>query len=83
MGYGVTDVPSIDARVQACLAAVGSAGFECWAEIDQLVMERVVAWAPLGFAIHGWITSDRVAVFSADAQSVAPSLDQIQLRPES
>jgi len=82
-GYGVTDVPSIDARVQACLAAVGSAGFECWAEIDQLVMERVVAWAPLGFAIHGWITSDRVAAFSADAQSVAPSLDQIQLRPES
>ena len=82
-GYEVTDVPTIDAHVQACVASVGSAGFECWAEIDQLVMERVVAWAPIGFAISGWITSDRVAAFSADAQSVAPALDQIQLRPES
>jgi peptide/nickel transport system substrate-binding protein len=82
-GYEVADVPTIDASVEACVASVGSAGFECWAEIDQLVMERVVAWAPIGFAISGWITSDRVAAFSADANSVTPALDQIQLRPGS
>lgn len=81
-GYEVTDVPSIDARVAACAETVGSESFQCWAEIDQLVMERVVAWAPLGFATSGWITSDRVISFSADADSVAPALDQIQLRPD-
>ena len=81
-GYDVTDVPSIDSRVKACVAAVGTDGLECWAEIDQLVMERVVAWAPLGFAIHGWVTSDRVTTFSASADSVTPALDQIQLRAE-
>jgi hypothetical protein len=61
---------------------VGSDAFECWAAIDQLVMERVVAWAPLGFAVNGWITSDRVTAFSADANSVFPALDQLQLRPD-
>ena len=79
-GYDVTDVPGLDARVESCLSAVGSEGFQCWAELDQLLMERVVALAPLGFGTHAWIVSERVAAFSPDANSVAPSIDQIQLR---
>lgn len=81
-GYGVTAVPSIDPAIRNCLIAIGSQSFECWAGIDQLVMERVVPWAPLGFAVNGWITSDRVAAFSADVHGVGPSLDRIQLHQE-
>jgi extracellular solute-binding protein (family 5) len=81
-GYAITAVPTIDPAIRNCLIAIGSQSFECWAGIDQLVMERVVPWAPLGFAVNGWITSDRVAAFSADVYGVGPSLDRIQLRRE-
>lgn len=81
-GYDVATVPSLDPFVDACESAAGNEVFECWATIDQLVMERVVAWAPLAFAINGWITSERVASFAADVHSIGPSLDRIQVRAE-
>jgi peptide/nickel transport system substrate-binding protein len=80
--YEVNDVPSLERKVDSCRQAVGSAAFMCYAELDQLVMERVVAWVPLGFVDHHWVFSERVAEFSPDADSIAPSLDQIRLHPE-
>ncbi len=81
-GYEVTEVPSVEGKLDSCSQAVGSAAFMCWAELDQLLMERVVPWVPLAFVDHHWIFSERVAEFSPDADSIAPSLDQIQLHPE-
>jgi len=81
-GYETRDVPSLDSWIQDCSAASGSEGFLCWATVDQIVMERAVAWAPLGFAISAWITSDRVAEFAPDVNSLGPSLDRIQLRED-
>jgi hypothetical protein len=81
-GYEVTEVPSLEEKVASCRQAVGSSAFMCWAELDQLVMERVVPWAPLAFIEHHWVVSERVVEFSPDADSVAPALDQIRLRPE-
>ena len=81
-GYEVTEVPSLEGKLASCRQAVGSAAFMCWAELDQLVMERVVPWAPLVFIDHHWVFSERVVEFSPDADSVAPALDQIRLRPE-
>jgi peptide/nickel transport system substrate-binding protein len=80
-GYEVTDVPSLDDKIDACLGAVGSAAFMCWAELDQLVMERVVPWVPIAFIDHRWVFSDRVAEFSPDPDSIGPALDQIRLHP--
>jgi ABC-type transport system substrate-binding protein len=81
-GYDVTSVPSLDEKIDACLSAVGSAAFMCWAELDQLVMERVVAWVPLAFVDHRWVYSERVAEFSPDPDSIGPALDQIRLHPD-
>jgi hypothetical protein len=55
----------------------------CWAEVDQLMTERVMAWVPLAFIDHHWIYSGRVAAFSPGPESIAPALEQIQLRPSS
>ena len=79
--YEVTDVPSLDVKVEACRQAIGSAAFLCWAELDQLLMERVVPWVPLAFVEHQWIVSERVAAFSPDPDSVGPALEQIRLHP--
>jgi peptide/nickel transport system substrate-binding protein len=82
-GYDVTDVPHLEPRVEACIVAVGSDVFRCWAEVDQLLTERVMPWVPLAFVRSAWITSDRVVAFSPDAYSVSPALDQIRIRPDS
>jgi ABC-type oligopeptide transport system substrate-binding subunit len=80
--YRVTDVPSVDEQVDSCSASVGSDAFLCWAELDQVLMERVIPWAPLVFQANGWLMSDRVAAFSVAADTIVPALDQIQLVPE-
>jgi peptide/nickel transport system substrate-binding protein len=81
-GYGAQSVPSLDVFIDRCFAAVGTPAFECWAGVDQLVMERAVAWAPLGFSADAWILSERVAAFAPDANLVAPAIDRIQLSEE-
>lgn len=78
-GYAVTSVPTLAARIDECLAAVGADGFRCWATLDQLVMERVVPWVPIATVSRAWITSPRVEGFSPDAASIGPSLDHIRL----
>lgn len=82
-GYDVNEVPSLNDKVAACQRSVGSAAFMCWAEVDQLMTERVMAWVPLAFIDHHWIYSERVVAFSPGPESVAPALEQIQLRPSS
>ena len=78
----MTEVPSLDGKLDSCKRAVASAAFLCWAELDQLITERVVAWVPLAFVDHHWIWSERVIEFSPDGESISPALDQIRLRPE-
>lgn len=80
--YGVTEVPSVEDHVEGCLTSVGSDAFLCWAELDQLLMERLIPWAPLAFTANGWLVSDRVASFSVDAGSIFPSLDHIAMEAE-
>jgi peptide/nickel transport system substrate-binding protein len=82
-GYHVTQVPDLEGKVESCRQAVGSAAFMCWAELDQLIVERVVAWVPVAFIDQHWAFSERVAEFSPDVESVGPALDQIRLHPDS
>src|SRR5690348_6130332 len=34
-GYDITAVPSLDTKIDACVATTGQAQFECWAQADQ------------------------------------------------
>lgn len=78
LGYAATAaVPSLDSQVAACVARTGAAQFECWAELDQYVMERVVPWVPLWNRQASRLTSPSVVRFRFDVSSSAPALDQI------
>ena len=81
-GYTVTDVPSLDDKIAACEVRSGSAAFECWAELDQLLSDQVVAWVPIATSIGSWLTSERVDRFANAGSDIFPALERISLYPE-
>jgi hypothetical protein len=81
-GYAVDEVPSLDDKIAACQSRRGSAAFGCWAELDQLLTEQVVAWAPVARSVGAWLISDRIDRFEIAGAQADPALDRISLRPE-
>jgi ABC-type transport system substrate-binding protein len=81
-GYEVTRVPNVDDRLGRCMAEVGHEQFECWAALDQYLMDQVVPWVPYLFPTTSVVVSERVATFSWDQFGTLPALDLISLTPE-
>jgi hypothetical protein len=72
-------LPSIDDRIDACLPLVGAAQFECWAALDQYVMENVVPVVPYAFDNYPSIMSARVVSYDYDQLWASPAWDRIAL----
>ncbi len=81
-GYTVTDVPSLDASISSCAALSGANQFECWARVDQYLMERIAPWVPLDNRQSSRVVSPSVRQFTFDVALGMPALDQIQLDRE-
>ncbi len=79
-GYDVTEVPNVDARVEACLPLVGAAQFQCWASLDQYLMENVVAWVPYAEQRFANLSSPRVMTWAFSAQTTYPALDRLAVK---
>jgi peptide/nickel transport system substrate-binding protein len=81
-GYAPVDLPTVDDRIDACLAHVdGTTQIQCWANLDQYLMEAVVPWVPLFFESYTRTVSNRVVHYSFDQLAALPALDQIALTP--
>ena len=80
-GYDGVDVPSIDDRIDACLAQVGGTQVQCWASLDQYLMENVVPWVPYVFERYSRTVSPRVVDYSFDQLMAQPALDRVALEP--
>jgi hypothetical protein len=81
-GYGdIRPPPSVDGRIDQCVAEVGPAQTECWAALDKYLMERVVPWAPFLFQTAVRTVSARIAHYSLDQSTGLPALDQIAFKP--
>jgi hypothetical protein len=78
-GYEVTEVPNVDSRIEACIPLIGAAQFECWAALDQYMMENVASFVPLGSGLVPVLTSRRVVGYSWDELATAPAYDRIKL----
>jgi peptide/nickel transport system substrate-binding protein len=79
-GYAVKSVPSVDGRINKCLPLFGLAQVECWATLDQYLMEKVVPWAPYLLVRFAYTVSARVRNFTWDDFSTGiAALDQIAL----
>jgi peptide/nickel transport system substrate-binding protein len=82
-GYSVTSVPSVDARIGACLERRGVSRIQCWAEVDQYLSTEIVSRVPYMVTDRAVVVSGRVVAYSFDQSSGLPSLDRIALAPGS
>jgi peptide/nickel transport system substrate-binding protein len=82
-GYDVTRVPSVDERIDACMALLGAEHTECWARLDQYLSQEIVPWVPLLTTSRRFILGERVDHVSVIVQWARPALDQISLVPGS
>jgi peptide/nickel transport system substrate-binding protein len=81
-GYAVTSVPSVDGRINECLPLLGLVQIECWATLDQYLMEKVVPWVPYLLVRYAYTVSARVRNFTWDeATTGMAALDRIALAP--
>jgi peptide/nickel transport system substrate-binding protein len=81
-GYEPTELPSIDDRIDACLAEAPGSQAQCWASLDQYMMEEVVPWVPYVFERYTRPVSARVVNYSFDQLMAQPALDQIAVAPD-
>jgi ABC-type transport system substrate-binding protein len=79
-GYATTSVPSVDGKMASCEPLIGGVQTQCWAELDQLLMEKVMPWVPFLSDRPTREVSSRVVRFSFDQFASLPALDQIALR---
>ena len=81
-GYSVTSVPSVDEKIEECIPLVGSEQVSCWAEVDTLLMEEVVPFAPYMFVDCVVAVSPRVANYSVDQFTTFPAPDHMAVVAE-
>jgi peptide/nickel transport system substrate-binding protein len=83
LGYATTSVPSVDAELSECVALAGGRQTQCWAALDQRLMEQVVPWVPYLSPIEARLVSGRVESISIDQLTTLPALDRIALKKDS
>jgi ABC-type transport system substrate-binding protein len=80
-GYDVTETPNVDQQIEACVPLTGAAQFECWAGLDQHLMENVLPSISFGTGAGAVHASRRVIEYEWDQLVAAPSFDRIRLSP--
>jgi peptide/nickel transport system substrate-binding protein len=78
-GYAVDSVPSVDARISACLPLVGDAQTQCWTVLDEYMVEKVAAVVPYISESYTELVPARLAHYSYDQSVGFPALDQVAL----
>jgi peptide/nickel transport system substrate-binding protein len=77
-GYEVTEVPSIDDKEDECAALEpGDERFQCWAELDQQLMEEIVPMVPYLFDNSVDILSENIVNYSFDQFAGLAAFDSL------
>ncbi|MGH2724377.1 MAG: ABC transporter substrate-binding protein [Actinomycetota bacterium] len=76
-GYEVTSVPSADEQIARCEPLTGDERVQCWADLDQYLMEEVVPWVPWLFDNNVNVVSARLQNYSFDQFAGLPALDHV------
>jgi peptide/nickel transport system substrate-binding protein len=80
-GYEITEVPSMDAKIDECIAAVGDARTTCWAEADVMLNEEIVAYVPLIISQNVNIVSSCVTNYQWSVFDSQTAFDQVAKIP--
>ena len=75
--YPVTDVPSADPQIEECAQATDEERTQCWAELDEYLMDEVVPWVPYLFDNNVDIISGNVMNYTFDAFAGMVALDHV------
>ena len=75
------EVPSMDAKIEECIAATGDERFQCWAEADQMLAEEIVAYVPLVISQNVQIVSSCVTNYQWAAFDSQTAFDQVAKVP--
>jgi hypothetical protein len=78
----VTAVPSVDEEIEECIPLVGTEQASCWAEVDTLLMEEVVPFAPYLFVDCSVAVSPRITHYSVDQFTTFPAPDHMAVSTE-
>jgi peptide/nickel transport system substrate-binding protein len=79
-GYDVPgEIPTIDPQIDECTALPLEQQNQCWAELDQYVMEEIVPVMPRRFANNIDILGERIENYSFAQFSGQAAVDQISL----
>jgi peptide/nickel transport system substrate-binding protein len=81
-GYSITEVPSVDAEIAEANKLTGDARFQAWADLDTLLMEQIVPWAPYLFDNQVDVTSARIVHYSFDQSAASAAFDQFAIAPD-
>jgi peptide/nickel transport system substrate-binding protein len=77
-GYDVSEVPTVDEKVDECAALEpGDERFQCWAELDQELMENVVPMVPYLFDNSVDILSENIVHYSFDQFAGLAAFDSL------
>jgi len=78
-GYSITDVPSMDDKIQACVPLTGDERINCFAEADKYLTEDIASIITYVFSNTIQIVSERVQNFTYSAFDQQMAYDQIAL----
>jgi len=78
-GYTIRKTPSLDGWIDACQPETGEAQAQCWAEVDQYLMQEIIPAVPISFDQTVRVVSSRVQNYSIDQFTGLPALDHIAI----
>jgi peptide/nickel transport system substrate-binding protein len=81
-GYTVTEVPSVEDKLDECGPLTDDARITCFAELDQQLMEEVVPWVPYLFDNNVDVLSTRIVNYSFDQFAGNAALDHMAIATE-
>jgi peptide/nickel transport system substrate-binding protein len=81
-GYEITEVPTADEEITAANQQTGDARFQAWADLDVLLMEEIVPWAPYVFDNNVDVSSQRIVNYSFDQFAGLAAWDHVAIAPE-
>ncbi len=71
---GTTDgIPSVDADIDACNELMDDERLQCWADLDEKLMNEVVPWVPYLQGNADFVISDSVSKYVFDQSSGDPA----------
>jgi peptide/nickel transport system substrate-binding protein len=75
------EVPSMDDKIDECIATTGDARVQCWADADKMLAEEIVAYVPLTISQNVQIVSSCVTNYQWSVFDSQTAFDQVAKVP--